>query len=446
MSTNSAPIRTLRSELHIGRSLSRDYSSSSNENNSNFDSVRFLQGLSLTEKSPTNSPTVVRRKFSPSTYYGQVDLDHLFDNQPTQTTMKPYVTTANKPKTNMQPYVNAKQMQQQQALQQKIQQKQQQQLKLQAQQQQQKQQYKPTMTSNNNSAKLPASMKRMESHRLPKLTNASKPFQKMIAPTSHLHDELTKSDAYNHAMKCGIIWQSLVGQFVKFPLLWYDGEEPSRPYMGCPTKSNKWSFFGRHRTTLNPGDSNNYLRRLIPDENSSGKLVLHIVATDSDSYEPTEDLVVGVFHPNSKGIAPISSDDETVGQLFSDQLLNDCRDVWIGHRSRIVPVNGRRNATRIESLLHYSNKRSVDKSPLGPKNNQGIPSQVDNINMDGIFGHGPPKATIFVPENKLHRLLEQTSSSAPLKSSQRRTAASTTPASITLMKAFIGSFAMMEEV
>ena len=247
---------------------------------------------------------------------------------------------------------------------------------------------------------------------LPKVTYAATPFEKTIAPTSYLHDELSKEDGYNHAMKCGIVWQSLVGQHVKFPLLWYDGEVPARPYLGCPSKSNRWSFFGRHRMNLSGSGTgtlskSNMLRSLVPNTNSSGKLLLHIIVIDSNTLEPTEDIVIGIYHPNAIGIRPLYS---TSNNLADSQRLDECRDIWIGHRSRSIPVNGRRNATRIESLLRHLNHSSVDKSPLGSgptKDDESstIPCKVDNTNMNSIYGHNPPKSTLFVPENKLYNLL-----------------------------------------
>ena len=300
---------------------------------------------------------------------------------------------------------------------------------------------------------------RRNSHRLPRVTPAARPFEKMVAPTSYLHDELSKDAAYNHAMKCGVVWQSLVGQFVNFPALWYDGEEPARPYLGCPSKANKWSFFGRHRLALPalrgdqppPPHNKNLLRTLVSKESSSGKLVLHIIVIDSNTNEPKEDVVVGVFHPNAKGIRPVGPSDSTASQPTQRNAamtnLDQCRDLWLGHRSRIVAVNGKRHASRIESLLHYRNKQSVDKSPLGPKNTQGIPYHVDNTNMNGIFGRNPPFSTIFVPEQKLYKLLEERPQQQQPQQHRDRSYGSyrRPPASLTLLKAFIGSYTSSNE-
>mmetsp|Transcript_12382 Transcript_12382/g.13767 ORF Transcript_12382/g.13767 Transcript_12382/m.13767 type:complete len:263 (-) Transcript_12382:387-1175(-) len=261
-------------------------------------------------------------------------------------------------------------------------------------------------------------------------------------------------------MRCGVVWQSLVGQSVKFPALWYDGQvdDPHpRPFLGCPSKSNKWSFFGRHRMNVGPppqpgiantNTMNSLLRTLVRDCHSSGKLLLHIIVRDSTTFEPTEDLVVGVYHPNAKGIRPTSPSGTSIN-VAESQLVDQCRDIWIGHRSRSIPHHGKRQATRIESLLHYLNKQSVDKSPLGKNQNNPsttaeggggtsstviIPYRVDNTNMNAIYGRTPPKSTVFVPEHKLYQLLSPPSQQPP-PPPQRQPPQK--PASLVLLKLFL---------
>ena len=260
-------------------------------------------------------------------------------------------------------------------------------------------------------------------HRIPQVTAASVPFQNTIPLTSCLREELEKDTAYRHALKAGTLWQSLIGQHVKLPAMWYDGEEPARPYLGCedPLKRNKWSYFGRHRVA---GDKT--LNGLVKNNRSSGKLLLHIICRDSETFEATEDIVVGVFHPLAEGIK-----DEVYS--FADQQRHEgYRDVWIGHRSRSVPQGGRRVATRIESLLRYLNKNKVHKSPLAErKTAKGLsPSSkrcVDNNNMNAVFGNRRPKHTLFVPEESIHSLLM-----LPLNKN-----APSTPASIILLRNFL---------
>jgi hypothetical protein len=259
---------------------------------------------------------------------------------------------------------------------------------------------------------------RQESQRIPRVTRASIPFHKTIPPTSFLRDELAKDPAYRHALKAGTLWQSLVGQHVKLPALWYDGEEPARPYLGCedPLKRNRWSYFGRHRVAGDPK-----LNAIVKNSRSSGKLLLHIVCRDSQTLEPTEDIVVGVFHPNAEGVREVNS-------APNQERHEDYRDIWIGHRSRGVAHKGRRIATRIESLLRYLHRNKVDKSPLGSDDAEGSRSKrsVDNTNINIVFGSRPPMHTLFVLEEKLHGLLLPPQARTP-----------SPPASVVLLRNFL---------
>lgn len=265
--------------------------------------------------------------------------------------------------------------------------------------------------------------RRRQSRRKPQITSAAEPFQKSIAPTSYLQDELLKDASYVHAMKAGQIWQSLAGQHVRLPALWYDGSvSAARPYLGCPDKRNNWRYVGRHRVV-----NDTKLTAMVPNSESSGRLLLHIVVRDSETFEPTEDIVIGVFHPNATGIRMQSGNKSR----NTNNQLETCRDVWIGHHSRRVPVNGKRKATRIESLLRYLNKSRVDGTPLGPSKEYCI----DNTNINAVFGDSAPKDTLMVAEDELYDLLAPTPNTTTVKGQTR--ALPPVPASIVLMRKFL---------
>lgn len=252
----------------------------------------------------------------------------------------------------------------------------------------------------------------------------------MIPPTSFLAEELGTDPVYKHALAAGTVWQSLVGQHVRLPVLWYDGEEPARPYMGCydALKRNKWSYMGRHRVVNDPKLN----QRLVRHPTSSGKLLLHILCRDAETWEVTEDVVIGVFHPNAESIKTSDRDfrgtQQSRQQRQQEEHRNEhCRDVWIAHKSRRVAAHGTRTATRIESLLRYLNKNQVDLTPLGGDGGPGQKKRpIDNSNMNAIFGRGSPRNTIFVPEDKLYEML------SPLAME-----AKSVPASVVLMRHFL---------
>jgi len=275
--------------------------------------------------------------------------------------------------------------------------------------------------------------------RVPKVTSACpEAFRKMIPPTSFLAEELGTDPVYLHALKAGTVWQSLVGQHVRLPVLWYDGAEPARPYLGCydADKRNKWSYVGRHRVVNDPKLN----QRLVKHPTSSGKLLLHIVCRDTETWEATEDVVVGVFHPNADSIR--ASDRDFQGakttqhsrhqRKIDEQRNEHCRDIWIAHRSRRVAAHGTRTATRIESLLRYINKNRVDQTPLGGDGGPGQTKRtIDNSNVNSIFGRGPPRNTVFVSEDELYNLL------SPLAEMAVEGRAKSVPASVLLMRHFL---------
>lgn len=245
---------------------------------------------------------------------------------------------------------------------------------------------------------------------LPKVTAAAAPFEKMIAPSSYLYGELWKDPGYRHALTAGTLWQSLCSQHVHFPALWYDGDEPARPPMGCSRKGvnqqhSVWKYFGRHRVQ---GDIK--LNGLIGNRGSSGRLLLHIVVT-SMYGGAVADLCVGCFHPNARGVRT---------QTVHDPALETCRDVWTGHRQRDT-----HRKSRIEQLLQHYNKGLVDITPLGGAGSkQAELLTIDNHNLKAVFGARSPLFTLFVSEEEMYDLLQ-------------RNVTARCPASIVLMRQYL---------
>lgn len=251
-------------------------------------------------------------------------------------------------------------------------------------------------------------------HALPKVTAAAAPFEKMIAPSSYLYGELLKDAGYRHALQAGTLWQSLCSQHVHFPALWYDGEEPARPPMGCSRKGvshqhSMWKYFGRHRVQ---GDLK--LNRLIGNRGSSGRLLLHIVVTSPTTGGAVADVCVGCFHPNARGVRLLAHHDEAI---------EHCRDVWTGYRHRDTPTTQRKS--RMEELLQHYNKGLVDTTPLGGAGSRQAKSLVlDNQNLKAVLGARSPLFTLFVPEDELYDVLQ-------------RNVNARCPASIVLMRQYL---------
>ncbi|KAG7348099.1 hypothetical protein IV203_016804 [Nitzschia inconspicua] len=218
----------------------------------------------------------------------------------------------------------------------------------------------------------------------PRVTEAATPFERMVVPSSYFYDELMRDPAYQHAAKAGILWQSLCSQHVRFPALWWDGDEPASPPMGTPEKQS-WRYLGRHRVK-----ADQKLNSMIGNRGSSGRILLHLIVRDDVTCEPIEDICCGCFHPNARGIRMTPAHDPQV---------EDCRDVWIGHRRRFQG----KSLSTLESLLKRQNKNRVFASPLGgPKSSS---TDIGNGNLKAVFGEKPPLFTVFVTESEIFELL-----------------------------------------
>lgn len=192
-----------------------------------------------------------------------------------------------------------------------------------------------------------------------------------------------ESDAgYVHAQRAGHLWQSLVGQHVKFPTEWFNGERG--PALGHSSNS-KWQYYGRVRVP-----SNSILKAEIKNRSSPGRLLLHIIVVD-DAQQPVLDIVAGAYHPNARGIRETESPNH-----FNDGY----REIWWATRRR--STNGAATCVLEDSL----GQDRTTKGPLGDRR------RVSNTNVRPVFGESPPLETIFLPERELEFRL---SSAGPVK-------------------------------
>ena len=199
----------------------------------------------------------------------------------------------------------------------------------------------------------------------------------VISPLSAQYNRLRQDPAYIHAEKAGHVWQSLVGCQIRFPSSWWNGARG--PPLGL-TGSHMWQFFGRY-----PSNNPN-LRRYCKHRSAPGRLLLHIVVQDLVSWQPVQDIVVGCFDPNARGIR--RTDQAQLG-------MQDYRELWLAVRKRSDSVSV------IDSLLAQGRSWQDDesRSPLGPE------ERVTNSNVRAVFGEEPPVESIFVHESTLYERL-----------------------------------------
>lgn len=208
---------------------------------------------------------------------------------------------------------------------------------------------------------------------------------------------LNHDEAYRHASQAGFLWQSMVGQHVRFPSLWWDGARGPTMDESKEDGPGPWMYLNRQSVDRHP-----ILNQLVRCRASGGRLLLHIVVLDLMTRAPVQDVVIGCFHPNAKGIRDGS---RALGRL------EQCRDVWLAIRKRTSI-----SVSAVDSLLYSSicddNDALQKSSRCGSKDSVkisrsplGSGQRVTNLNVRSVFGGKPPLETIFVAEDELYERL-----------------------------------------
>ena len=221
------------------------------------------------------------------------------------------------------------------------------------------------------------------------------------------YDQLLRDQAYLHAQNAGFIWQSIVGQHIRFPSTWWNGARGPPINSGYdnnlrhPSDTNNipWMYFGRHTIPDHP-----VLNQLVKCRASAGRLLLHIVVQDLMTRTPIQDIVIGCFHPNSKGIRAPNSP--------ALKRYENSRDIWMAVRKRSHTAVAATDSL-IYSPSHWENPAignnrrttasaynySISRSPLGSG------QRVTNQNVRAVFGDKAPLETIFLSEDELYERL-----------------------------------------
>lgn len=199
------------------------------------------------------------------------------------------------------------------------------------------------------------------------------------SPMTFEYSRLLQDPAYRHAQKAGFLWQSIMGQHIRFPSSWWHGARA--PPMGVSDiESCKWAYFVR----LNVKD-HYVLNQLHPGRSSPGKLLLHVLVQDAMTRQTIQDIAIGCFHPSARGIRQTTR---------ASSSLEESRDLWLAVRKR-----NKTSGSTIDRLLsRYSQfgPSGYTKSPLGPE------VRISNHNVRAVFGETPPLETMFVVETELY--------------------------------------------
>lgn len=208
------------------------------------------------------------------------------------------------------------------------------------------------------------------------------------------------SAAFRHATSAGRLWQTLVGEHVRFPSSWWDGARTPRmgEEVALGEKSPRWTYVARHRIR---GDIT--LNGLVKTRRSAGRILLHVIVRDLMKWGPKMDLAIGCFHPSARGIRKTEEPD-------LDE--EDVRDIWMAIRFRSGGPKTRKpdeqthggrdeSASLIDTVL----TEGCPIADIGKPSPIGDKYSVNNDNVRAIFGDEPPKETVFILESELYKMM-----------------------------------------
>ena len=212
------------------------------------------------------------------------------------------------------------------------------------------------------------------------------PFMEMVvSPLAPQYDDICRDFAFRHAQGAGLLWQSLAGQHVRFPARWWNGSRT--PPMGVADQ-RMWSYLPHHVLSNKP-----FLQRLVKHRGAAGRLLLHIIVRDLITLQPVQDIVIGCFHPNARGIRPSEN---------ANPKMEGSRTLWLAIRRRTEDISVVESVLSLPQISDGLVKAfPALTSPVGDKH------AVNNQNMRAIFGEQPPYQTLFVLESEVYELLSE---------------------------------------
>ena len=161
---------------------------------------------------------------------------------------------------------------------------------------------------------------------------------------SKIH-KLHEEEAYLHACRAGKAWQSLIGQFIRFPEKW-----DFQDMFSDSQKLNEWKYISRSQIR-----ASKVLNEIVPTPCAPGRLLLHISVKDLSSSEISQEFVIGVSHP----------------RLITEKrkmIDYETRLVWMAVREKSVgddDYGDRKTMSLLRPLLGKGYEDGGKVSPLG---------------------------------------------------------------------------------
>ena len=210
-----------------------------------------------------------------------------------------------------------------------------------------------------------------------------------------------EDEAVAHARRAGPLWRALVGNHVRFPSKWETILGSSKPLIPSHLEWSKWYYIARHRVK---GDKRLNSRELgIRSRRSGGRILLRLVVKEMHSQNICREIVVGCFHPNSKGIRRGDPKPEN----------EDVREVYMAVRWTMYEAD---EEPRLDLGQEHDNYEGVvdnflmqrrtylDYSTMGSP--LGHRKAVKNENVKAIFGDQAPTASVELHEDEFAEILK----------------------------------------
>ncbi len=212
---------------------------------------------------------------------------------------------------------------------------------------------------------------------------------------------IQNDEALSHAQRAGNLWRALVGNHVRFPSKWETILGSSKPPIPSHLKWSKWYYIARHRVK---GDKRLNSRELgVRSRRSGGRILLRLVVKEMHSQNICREIVVGCFHPISKGIR----------RRDPNPADEDVREVYMGVRWTMYEADEEPRLDLGEEHDDYEGvvdnflmqrRTYLDYSTMGSP--LGHRKAVKNENVKAVFGDQPPSASVELHEDEFAEILK----------------------------------------
>ena len=238
--------------------------------------------------------------------------------------------------------------------------------------------------------------------------------------------KLDNDPGYQHALAAGTVWQTLIGEQIRFPKAWFGGARTPHLLGDDIHKDSSWSYVASASVR-----SDRFLNRLcIKNRTKPGKLLLHVVVRDGISFVITRHIVIGAYHPNARGIRQgdrPNPADESARIVW--MAVRHCANLQ-GEGGESYLAEPTQMPDRIDTVLLQgaSFEEKAKPSPLGGKHTIG------NTNIRAVYGDDAPMETVFVLEQELYQIFSDAADEQG-----RRNVKSKFSAAIILLEQFVYS-------